>query len=248
MSANFIANNGGAGIRVTGNAQGNKSFDNGFLSNGGLAIDLGGDGATANDAGDADAGPNGLQNYPALTSAVSTGSGVAIAYSLDSLAGGGPYHLEFFSGNCDASGRGQGFKFGAVDVPAGSGTAAIPVIQSPGTSVSATATDVNGNTSEFSPCIVVTAPAPPAAVITSVSPTTVAAGAGQMLTIHGTNLPGVNASDILFSQGGPEIGAELHVGREHVDGHRPAPRAQPGARPPCASRTARTRYRRPRSR
>ena len=46
----------GASIR------GNRIFDNKFIG-----IDLGGDGVTQNDAGDADGGANNLQNYPMIT-------------------------------------------------------------------------------------------------------------------------------------------------------------------------------------
>ena len=40
-----------------------------MYSNGGLGIDLGGDGITPNDSGDEDSGPNDLMNSPAGVSA-----------------------------------------------------------------------------------------------------------------------------------------------------------------------------------
>lgn len=62
-SANRIANNSDDGLRITGNtAVGNLAARNTFVNNGGLAIDLGGDGATADDANDVDTGPNRRQN------------------------------------------------------------------------------------------------------------------------------------------------------------------------------------------
>ena len=64
-----IADNGGDGIRVLPDSKGNTLVANSIYRNGGLAIDLGGDGPTANDTGDPDAGANELMNYPVLVRA-----------------------------------------------------------------------------------------------------------------------------------------------------------------------------------
>lgn len=63
-----VMHNTGAGVALAGNTTLNNLV-NPFEahSNGGLAIDLGNDGFTPNDAGDADAGPNDLLNYPVVT-------------------------------------------------------------------------------------------------------------------------------------------------------------------------------------
>ena len=70
--ANVIAFNGkstdpGSGVMVDGTfgntIRGNSIHDNSGLY--GLGIDLGSNGVTPNDPGDADAGPNGYQNFPA---------------------------------------------------------------------------------------------------------------------------------------------------------------------------------------
>ncbi|MCE7927511.1 MAG: right-handed parallel beta-helix repeat-containing protein [Dehalococcoidia bacterium] len=65
----IVAGNGLAGMAVVGSsASGNTLAPYLSGANGGLPVDLGNDGATANDAGDADTGPNGLLNYPTITS------------------------------------------------------------------------------------------------------------------------------------------------------------------------------------
>lgn len=66
----LVAYNGGAGIAVMDNtATGNRILPQEVRNNSGLPIDLGNDGPTPNDVGDGDSGPNGLLNYPVITSA-----------------------------------------------------------------------------------------------------------------------------------------------------------------------------------
>ena len=67
---NVITGNGGRGVAVVIPASNNVIFANSIFSNGELGIDLGGDGVTANDTDDVDAGANGLQNFPVLSNAV----------------------------------------------------------------------------------------------------------------------------------------------------------------------------------
>jgi hypothetical protein len=80
-AANKIALNSSRGVIVVGDAAtGNSILRNSIFGNGippGLSIDLNGgteddDKVTANDAQDPDTGPNGLQNFPVLTSASET--------------------------------------------------------------------------------------------------------------------------------------------------------------------------------
>ena len=75
---NVIAFNGGDGVQlsdagVSNGIRGNSIFSNGTSASN-LGIDLGPDGVNPNDAKDADCGPNGLQNFPVITSALVTGS------------------------------------------------------------------------------------------------------------------------------------------------------------------------------
>ena len=152
---NIIAHNVSAGVAIAGGT-GTAILSNSIFSNGGLGIDLGVDGVTANDAGDGDDGPNDLVNFPVLASAILGSAHVAGGLS---AAASTTYTLEFFaSGACDASGYGQGERFlGSIMVTTdGSGAAgfSVPLAgpASPGDAVTATATDDRNNTSEFSAC------------------------------------------------------------------------------------------------
>jgi hypothetical protein len=161
---NTIAFNKDPGITIQdATSTGNSIRGNSIFSNGGLGIDLNWDGVTRNDAGDADTGPNNLQNYPNLTSAT-PGNTTAVSGWLNSLAstaftldfyaspapdptlfGGGGQYLGSTAVTSDASGNAHF----AVDLPSAS---------SAGQWISATATDASGNTSEFSLALRLPAP------------------------------------------------------------------------------------------
>ena len=118
-------------------------------------------GVTLNDAGDADAGANGLQNFPELVSASSGGGSTTVAGSLSSEASE-TYRLEFFSSPaCDPSGHGEGAVFlgASYETTDAVGEASfdvdLPVGVAAGAAVTATATDEANNTSEFSACATV---------------------------------------------------------------------------------------------
>lgn len=174
---NVIAFNRGGGIVVGG---GPTSFgldtDNAFLgnaiySNTGLGIDLletnAGNltvaGVTINDPCDLDDGENRLQNYPVLTLVTNTTAGVQIQGRLDSTPNT-TFRLEFFANSaCDPSGHGQGELFiGFTNITTGADctnnfSVTFARLLSTGLVVTATATDPDGNTSEFSACHPVTA-------------------------------------------------------------------------------------------
>jgi hypothetical protein len=145
-----------AGIRLAGTSTGNAVLRNAIYSNVGLGIDLGPNGVTPNDPGDADTGPNNLQNFPVLTAATRTAT-LAVTGTLNSTAATA-FRVEFFANDAlDPSGHGEGQRYlGFVSVTTdGSGNAAIaaalPVTGvSVGNFITATATDAAGNTSEFS--------------------------------------------------------------------------------------------------
>ena len=160
-AGNVIAHNMGDGVFVNANVVDNSILGNSIYANGGLGIDLTLDGVNANDAGDADSGSNKLQNFPVLTSAVSAGQ-----LTVEGMLNSEPekeYRVEFFaSPEADPSGFGQGMRYlGAADITTNAdSTAAIsvtlPLYVPPGEVITSTATDPDGNTSEFSEAVTVT--------------------------------------------------------------------------------------------
>jgi len=174
---NVVAFNEGAGVLINYSTintfhdpiRGNSIYGNGtahganFLST--LGIDLGNPGGfgqgglTANDLGDGDNGPNLLQNFPLLKSAVSSGGNTTIDGTLNSAANT-QFAIDFYS-NDGCVGRPQDFLEGRTYIGTtnvttnGSGNATIHavlsgVVLASGEKVTATATDPDGNTSEFS--------------------------------------------------------------------------------------------------
>jgi CSLREA domain-containing protein/uncharacterized repeat protein (TIGR01451 family) len=102
---NRIAFNGGNGIRATFGGIGRASFvRNDIYLNGQLGIDLGGDGRTANDGGDADTGANGLLNFPTFTAYSAPGGNSAIIdVELDTpdIGGNYPARVDFYKATED---------------------------------------------------------------------------------------------------------------------------------------------------
>ena len=136
-------------------------LSNSIFSNGGLGIDLNDDGVTPNHPGGAIPGPNNLQNYPVLTSAVSTGGKTTIMGTLNGAASS-RYLIQFFANvAADPSGYGQGQTLiGSITVTTDSNgnasfTATFTATVPSGQFVIATATDSTGDTSEFAQDVVV---------------------------------------------------------------------------------------------
>ena len=185
----FNGTPGGAhdGVRLISSGTGNAVRGNAIFSNGGLGIDLDVDGVTANDPGDFDTGPNNVQNFPVLSAAFQ-GSTI-IEGTLNSTASTA-FTIEFFSsGSCDASGHGEGEAFlgSTVATTDGSGNASFavsfPATLPTGTSISATATDPSGNTSEFSQCATVAPQVTDFTMAATPSSVTVARGASATYTV-----------------------------------------------------------------
>jgi parallel beta-helix repeat protein len=195
--------NGKSGAVVDNSAGlGNLIDPNSFFANGLLGIDLGGSGEPLpNDPGDADDGPNHLQNFPEFSSAVIDGNGeLIILYKIDSAPENSNYgddgiYVEFFK--ADASLQGQTF-IGSSNYTVGNyesndhpglaqfdaGNAASLGIHV-GDKLVATATDADENTSEFTSTNV--------GVVVGSAPTAAPARvSGQVTTSDGQPLAGVS--------------------------------------------------------
>jgi len=161
---NVIAFNGSAGISVNGvfttgvAVRGNHVYGNATQ---GIAFSST---PTANDPGDADSGPNGLQNYPIVTS-VDYGTSTTVHAQFNSKAST-TYAIDFYA-NPACDGRPAYYAQGQDPVGStqattdASGDATIdftlPVVLDAGQPVTAIATDSSGNSSEFSKSILLRA-------------------------------------------------------------------------------------------
>lgn len=185
---NVIAFNGkpSGGYGVLVSSDGDMILTNSIYSTtGGLGIDLEGDKQTApNDTGDVDGGANHGQNYPPVTTVTAASGHVEGTFKSTASR---QYRVEVFSSDaCDPSGYGEGQRFlgrtgtvttdvdGAADWAFNSGAALTP-----GTYITATATDLTTNeTSEFSNCVLVAGPTTPTPIPTP-TPTPMPTPVGQ---------------------------------------------------------------------
>lgn len=145
---------GRRGISILGNS---------IADNLGIGIDLEGTlGVDANDDGDVDDGPNGLQNFPVLLGRNLTATGGSVRGSVRGLPGVSLQIELFASDVCSLSGHGEGQEWiAATTVTTDAGGLAefeIPVTgDHRGRVLTATATSDRG-TSEFSACLGPTGP------------------------------------------------------------------------------------------
>lgn len=160
ISNNTIAFNRRDAIAVE-RGVGNTIVGNAIADNGGLGIDLGDDDLTPNDPLDADLGPNTGQNFPTLTGAFSDGTSTTLTGTLNSTPESN-FTLQFFS-NTAATRQGRTL-IGETPITTDSNgdasfTLNLPVALTEGDFVTATATNPNGDTSEFSGAIAAVPPA-----------------------------------------------------------------------------------------
>ena len=156
---NTIAFNAGIGLSFLPSAgTGNAIRSNSIFENDGLGIDLGGDGPTPNDPGDADSSPNNLQNFPDIDDAFLVGNDLYVAYRVDSDPANATYPITIEVFEADANdeegetllGRDT---FSVNDFNSGPNKL-VNLGNAPGLNagdfVVSTATDADDNTSEFS--------------------------------------------------------------------------------------------------
>lgn len=154
---NVIAFNGGDGIRVL-EGIGNDLGLNSIYDNAALGIDLNGDGLSNNDLTDNDVGANMVLNYPELISVTDDGTTITVTGALTSHPGRNYLVRFYLNDSCNPGGYGEGAELiGDVQVTtAANGIAnfseTITLDIQTGQVITATATDGDSNTSEFSRC------------------------------------------------------------------------------------------------
>ena len=168
-AGNVIAHNGGAAAAVGAGVfldpaagAGNQIRANRIFSNKSLGIAFGNGSPIPNDSGDGDTGPNNLQNFPIILSAVPGAGSTHITGKFNSTPST-TFQMDFYANaacsNFPREFLGSETYLGSSQVITdGSGNATIdvtlPVATEAGARISATATDPAGSTSEYSQRIV----------------------------------------------------------------------------------------------
>ena len=162
-AGNRIAYNGGHGVDLRGmvaSAEPSPVLANEIFRNKGRAIALA-DKRPVNDLGDADSGPNSLQNYPFLRNVRNITGGTRVLVDLKTFRLNETYRLDFYRHQMGDRQSGGEAWLAALSVLTGSEAdgqyvASLP-LQFSGSAITATATDSAGNTSEFSNVAIVSA-------------------------------------------------------------------------------------------
>ena len=215
---NVIAYNGGPGVLV-GNASylsnviNNRIENDSIFKNVGLGIDLGGDGVTGNEP-NSPFGPNLRQPFPTITSAYPATVGTQIEGSLDASPNS-LYTIDFSTNDQPGGGGGGGYgqgqiligektfqtdRFGFADL-----TTFLSRSVSANQYLTATATDSNGNTSEFGLAQLVTSAAQADLSVLSFNPNPVVqAGASATYSFQVVNNGPSAASNVVFTDTLPQ--------------------------------------------
>ena len=213
MSANQpndIGNNSVNGVTIVGSVTTGVDLSaNSIHENGGIGVDINLDGATANDPGDTDSGPNGVQNYPELVQAFYCGDSAKTMIEYDvSFESGFNYAVQFFIADADDE---EGKNFLGEHLISVTTTPQRFVYPHPssiagGTVIVANASKINGtlySTSEFSSPIAVETPV---LAITSTNPSICGTADGS-IAIEST--PALTSSwdyDLYYDDDGTSVG------------------------------------------
>jgi hypothetical protein len=178
VEQNVLENNAKFGVLVAdtisegkGDTNIRNTISRNAISASATPIDLTGDGPTANDVGDPDAGPNALLNFPDTINVVATGQTVGVAGQVSGPASAGStveiYAVTSFVFVADRLVI-EGVSFLAEATTAANGSfSATGVAQSPTGVYTATVTDRAGNTSELMSDTGNTRPARPVPEVTT---------------------------------------------------------------------------------
>jgi len=153
--SNTIAFNGEDGVQVQ-SGTGHQISRNSIFSNAGLGIDLQGgfedaSGNTANDPGDVDSGPNGLQNKPVISSARTVSGKTTVKGTLGSFPENSVVIRFYSNPSGDEGKKFLGQKTVVVGLNGNASFTFSPATKVPvGQTVTATATSIREGTSEFS--------------------------------------------------------------------------------------------------
>lgn len=233
--ANRVAFNGADGLWLQSGSN-NVARGNSIHSNLGLGIDLGPDGKLNNDAGDGDVGANFLQNYPQILVASNSAAGLWVAGTLNSRSNT-VYLIDFYSNaQSDPSTNGEAqFYLGSTSVstgPDGNASFGLLLQVARGRWISASATDPNGNTSEFSPCRRAVSTLPPS-ILTVTTTSSTGNGSLRQAILDNNLVVAEGPGEIRFAIPGtgpfkisPNTPLPLLIEPALIDGF-----SQPGARP-----------------
>ncbi|HKB79486.1 MAG TPA: hypothetical protein VKH35_07210 [Thermoanaerobaculia bacterium] len=195
-AANIIAFNH-IGISVE-TGTGNSILSNSIFGSTQIPIQLSNFIQVPNDPCDADAGPNNLQNWPALTTALPSGGSVQLTGNLNS-APSTPYTVQIFSNPPGSPAQAQTLLMtttlttdATCNAPMNLTLPALPI----GTMVTATATDPAGNTSGLGNGVAVSNPL---TVTQSFAPASTMAFTNSVLTITIQNPTSTTLSSLAFS-------------------------------------------------
>ena len=160
---NTIAYNTNQGINLV-SGTGNAIEGNSMYSNGSIGIDLGGDGITANNGTKNSSLPNYDMDFPAFTSVLLSSTMLTVTGYVGSAAGQSTFataRVEVFKSSKHPSGYGEGQTYLGYLTTNASGNFSGSITVSGLTasdSITATATDASGNSSEFGPNVRILSP------------------------------------------------------------------------------------------